>query len=147
MANLETLPNWVQDNASVEDGTVEFSSFAKAKFFLLDKQVTPYGPIEFPEEVKDSLMVSGDDSMVVNGFSLEDTSEPNRLRVRTNSNVDYDVRYLTNAVILQPEIDGDDITLTMADEKTTPGGDPITKMVISPLSEDELKVVMGSYGR
>lgn len=147
MIDFETLPKWVQENGIAESGSARFDSYAKVKFFLLDKQITPYANTKFPDELKDRVFISEDDSMVVDGFSVESTSEPNRLRVVTNSNVDYDVKYFTNSLILQPEIDGDDITLTMADESTTPGGDPITKMVISPLSEDELKVVMGSYGR
>ena len=147
MIDLETLPTWVQENATAERGSTRFNSFAKVKFFLLDKQITPYANIQLPDSLKDHAFISEDDSMVVDGFSLQRTSEPNRLRVVTNSNVDYDVKYFTDSLILQPEIDGDDITLTMADESTTPGGDPITKIVISSLSEDELKVVMDSYGR
>ena len=147
MIDLETLPKWVQENVTAEEGSVEFNGLAKVKFFLLDKQVTPYGTFEFPDGVIDSLLVAGDDSMVVYGFLLQPSSKPNRFMVTTNSNIEYDVKYLTSGLILKPEIDGDDITLTMADGKTTPGGDLITKIVISPLSTDELNVVIANGER
>jgi hypothetical protein len=144
MLDLQTLPTWVQENAKVEEGYLRFNTFAKVKFFLLDKQVTPYGSIEFPDEMKDRMIVPEDDAMVINGFMVTDLSNPKHFRLRTNSNDEYDVRYLTDAAVMESEVDGDDITLTMVGEGTTPIGDPATKMVVSPLSTEELRVVTAS---
>lgn len=147
MLDLQTLPKWVQDNATIEEGYLRFKTYAKVKFFLLDKQVTPYGSIEFPDEMKDKMIVPEDDAMVINGFLVTDLPNPKHFRLLTNSNFEYDVRYLTDAAVTESEVDGDDITLTMVEEGTTPLGDPATKMVMSPLSPDELKVVMSSFER
>lgn len=145
MLDLEKFPKWFTDGGENEDEYVRFVPFSKAEFFLLDKKVNPLGNIEFPDEIKGRIKVKGDDAMVVNGFTVTSTSDPRRLRVKTNTNEEYDVKFLTDSITLEPEIDGDSISFTVEEDGITPAGDPFTKLVISELSPDELSAVKSAY--
>jgi hypothetical protein len=145
MLDLEKLPKWFTDEGENEEGYLRFVPFTKAHFFLLDKKVNPFGSIEFPQDIEGRIKISGEEAMVVNGLTITSTSNPRSLRVRTNTNEEYDVKFSTDSITLEPEVDGEDISFTVEEGGLTPAGDPFTRLVISPLSSDELAAVKSAY--
>ena len=145
MIQIKQFPNWFQKDATSEGRIVTYNSFAKAKFFLLDRQISPYGRMEFGPS-SGAYVVDGDkSSAVTHGFSM-DGIIPNQVDLRTNANNLYDNKFGLILTSLPPEIDGDDIIFDLPERGRTPVGDPATKVVISPLSAKELKAARTAYG-
>ena len=146
MLNFEALPSWVQEGSTVEDHYVGFNSFARAKFFLDEEQLPPFADFEFPDWIIGRVLVAWDSgSMLINGFALTGVMDPTQVRLSTNSNIDYDVKYLTDIVSAHPEISGDELIFSASDRHLTPGGDRFSRIVIAPLNRWEFAAAEAAW--
>ena len=146
MLEFEAFPSWVQEGSTVEDSDLEFNSFARAKFFLEEEQLRPFADFEFPDWIIGRVLVAWDaGSMLINGFVLSGVMDPTWIRLRTNSNSEYDVKYLTDMVATHLEISGDELIFSASERQLTPGGDRFSRIVIAPLNRWEFAAAEAAW--
>lgn len=150
MSFYKKLPTWVQDPSNQDTDYIQFLSFAKARLFFGGKQLEPFGDRVLPDWVKYRLVVPGDEmSRIINGFVIDEIPFTDYYRITTDTNEEYDVKFLYDFDASTPEIQGDDlICVPVTDERRIKnyGSGPFDKMVVSPLSTTELKDVRAAYG-
>lgn len=150
MSFHKKLPTWVQETANQDTDYIQFLSFAKTRLFFGGKQLKPFRDRDFPDELKYRMVVPGDEmSQIINGFRISEIPFTNDYRITTDTNQEYDVKFLYDFDTSTPEIQGDDlICVPVTDERRLQnhGSGPFDKMVVSPLSTTELKDVRAAYG-
>ena len=146
MLEFEAFPSWVREGSTVEDGYLGFNSFARAKFFLEEEQLRPFADFEFPDWIIGRVLVAWDaGSMLINGFDLSKVMDPTRIRLTTNSNIEWDVKYLTDMEAAHLKISGDELIFSASDRQLTPGGDRFSRIVIAPLNRWEFAAAEAAW--